>query len=188
MPTDLQLRPITVAEYHRMAEAEIIAADERIELLDGMLVTMPPIGRIHMFAHARIVRYLIERLGKAAIVAGQAAVPLTPTDEPQPDVIAFKPGTDLKPQSSWTNSDILALFEIADSSLRRDIGPKREAYARGGITEYIVADLGGARLLRYREPDGASYRRVDQLFAGDHFALEALPEVLLAVSAFLEPL
>jgi Uma2 family endonuclease len=186
MAIDLQIRPITVDEYQRMADAGIIDVDERIELLDGMLVRMPPIGWTHMFAHERIVRYLVDRLGSAALIAGQASLPLTATDEPQPDITLFRPGTDRKPKSSWTHADLLGLFELSDSTLRRDSGPKRKAYARGGVAELVIVDLHGARLLRHREPDGADYRTVDELFAGDRFALEALPDISLDVSAFLE--
>jgi Uma2 family endonuclease len=119
------------------------------------------------------------------MIAGQASVPLTATDEPQPDITLFRPGTERKPKSSWTHADLLGLFELSDSTLRRDTGPKRKAYARGGVAEYLIVDLRGARLLRHRKPDGADYRTVDELDAGDRFALEALPDIPLDVSALL---
>jgi Uma2 family endonuclease len=187
MALEIPIRPITVDEYHRMVRARIIRDDERIELLGGMLVEMPPLGQSHIAAHTRIVQYLIERFGYRLLVSGQASIPLTPTDEPEPDISLFLPETFDKPKSQWTASDVVALIEISDSSLRRDLGPKLRAYSRGGIAEYLVVDLSRPRLIRHLDPDGNSYRRIDELSCGEDFTLLRCPDVSLEVSAFLPP-
>ena len=152
MALEIPIRPITAVEYHRMVRDGIIRDDERIELLGGMLVEMPPLGQSHITAHTRIVKYLIERLGDRLAVAGQASIALTLTDEPEPDISLFLPGTFEKPKSQWTGSDTVVLIEISDSSLRRDLGPKLRAYARGDIAEYIVVDLLGCTSQHLVEP------------------------------------
>ncbi len=186
MAIELPIRPITVDEYHRMAEAGIIEEDERVELLDGMLVEMPPIGRSHILAHTRIVRYLIERFGREVAVAGQAAIPLTPTDEPQPDITLFRPEALEKGTLHWTSSDVVALLEIAASSLHRDAGPKMRAYARGNVSEYLIVDLSNERIIRHREPRGEKYVKIDELPRGAEFALEKVPARSLNVTEFFE--
>lgn len=187
MALEIPIRPITAVEYHRMVRARIIRDDERIELLGGILVEMPPLGQSHITAHTRIVKYLIERFGERLLVSGQASIVLTPTDEPEPDISLFLPETFDKPKSQWAGSDIVALIEISDSSLRRDLGPKLRAYARGGIAEYIVVDLQKKRLIRHRNPDGDSYRSAEELFPGEEFSFLNFPDALLAVSAFFPP-
>jgi Uma2 family endonuclease len=187
MALEIPIRPITAVEYHRMVRKGIIRDDERIELLGGMLVEMPPLGQSHITAHTRIVKYLIERFGERLFVSGQASIVLTPTDEPEPDISLFLPETFDKPKSQWGGSDIVALIEISDSSLRRDLGPKLRAYARGDIAEYIVVDLRDTRLLRHRDPGGDAYQTADELHPGEEFTLLRMPDVSLAVSAFFAP-
>jgi Uma2 family endonuclease len=187
MATELQIRPITVAEYKRMSDAGIIDEDERIELLGGMLVALPPFGEGHIFAHERIVRYLIERFGDRLLVAGQASLPLTRIDEPQPDVTLFLPETAAKPKSRWTISDVVALLEISDTSLRRDRGPKLRAYARGMVAEYIIVDIRNRRLIRYRDPLHEKYQTVEEFEPGQSFTLLGFPDVSLEVAEFFGP-
>jgi Uma2 family endonuclease len=184
MATGVTLRPISVDDYHRMGECDILGDDERIELLGGMLVAMPPIGEAHIFAHTRIVRYLIERYGDSVIVAGQAAIPLTRTDEPQPDISLFRPEAFHKPMSGWSDSDIVALIEISDSSLRRDLGPKMRAYARGLVSEYLVVDLRHRLIIRHHDPHGEAYGSIDRLEVGEVFTLRKVAGIQLEVGAF----
>jgi len=185
MAIELPIRPITVSEYARMADVGIIDADERIELLGGMLVALPPLGEGHIFAHERIVHYLIERFGRRLLIAGQASVPLTRIDEPQPDVTLFLPEIGAKPKARWTISDVVALLEISDSSQRRDRGPKLRAYARGKVAEYIIVDIRDRSLIRHRDPLDETYRTIDVFETGQNFTLLRFPEVPLEVAEFL---
>ncbi|MGH7727794.1 MAG: Uma2 family endonuclease, partial [Vulcanimicrobiaceae bacterium] len=160
MALELPLRPITVDEYHRMVEVGIIDSEEHVELLDGRIVTMPPIGPPHYTAHGLIVEYLVQRLGERAFVAGQASVVLGVYDEPQPDIAVFaRRVVSLAPERPSTD-EIYALIEVADSSIRRDRGPKLRAYARGGIREYLIVELAAQRLRVQRKPNGEQYDSV----------------------------
>ena len=180
-------REFTVTEYHGMVEAGIIAHDERVELLEGRVVEMPPIGLRHWNRHATIVAYLNATLANRALVVGQGSFPLGTRSEPQPD-IAILPcrsyeTAGLPPQPT----DIYAVIELADSSLRTDLGLKLKLYARHGIADYVVVDLEGDRLLYHTEPHALGYRKTTVLERGGAFALSALPSVTLSATPFLRP-
>src|SRR5271165_3234649 len=116
MQVELPLRPITVDEYHRMAEAGIFDEDERVELLDGMLVEMPPTEWPHGLSYGLTLRHLFERLGGRFFVSGDISIPLGPRDEPQPDIAIFRLAVlGKKRKSELKAADIVALIEISDS-------------------------------------------------------------------------
>ncbi|MGD0051663.1 MAG: Uma2 family endonuclease [Vulcanimicrobiaceae bacterium] len=185
MVTDYTLRPFTVEEYHRLADIGLLRPEERVELIDGAIVEMSPIGQNHWGSHLQIVSYLVRALTGAAEVAGQASLPLGTRDEPQPDVAvlalrAYKGGPSVEPE------EIYAAIEIADSSLKKDIGPKLRLYARHRIADYLVVDLRGDVLLHHREPHDLGYRVCTTLRSGDVFTLTALPDIVLRADAFLD--
>jgi Uma2 family endonuclease len=184
MVSDYTLRPFSVDEYHRMAEAGVLDAEERVELIDGAIVEMSPIGRTHWGRHLAITTYLVRALGDRAAIAGQASFPLRPRDEPQPDVAILAPrdyvhGPDLQP------SELFAAIEIADSSLEKDLGPKLLLYARHRIADYLVVDLRHDVLLHHSEPHDLGYGATTTLRVGDTFTLTALPDVALDAGAFI---
>lgn len=187
MALELKPRKITVAEYHRMAEAGILAPDERLELVDGILVEMSPIGRRHWALHAAIVAYLNRTLAGHASVVGQLTLPLGDFDEPQPDIAIFAHEPTQYFDRQPTLEDIYALIEIADWSLARDTGSKRDLYARFEIREYLVVDVNEKTLLRYTAPRDRRYGRLARLTYGETFALGAVPDVALNAEAFLPP-
>jgi Uma2 family endonuclease len=183
MAIDLPLRPITVDEYHRMADVGILEEDERIELLGGMLVKMPPIGQSDLRGHGYLVEHLMKRLGDRVFVSGMASVPLGRFDEPQPDVTVFARHVVDMREKTWTVDDVYAVFEIADSSMRRDTGPKLRAYASGGVAEYFIADVKKCRVLRHRNPIGKRYETIDELTTADRLELLRVPGIGLEVAA-----
>jgi Uma2 family endonuclease len=83
---EYKLREFTVEEYHRLAEVGVLQPEERVELLDGAIVEMSPIGIPHWDRHARISEYLIQTLGNDAYVVPQGSFPLGRTNEPQPGI------------------------------------------------------------------------------------------------------
>jgi Uma2 family endonuclease len=184
MPSELVLRPFTVDEYHRMVEAGVLDAQERVELIDGAIVEMSPIGENHWGRHLAIVTYLVRVLGDRAAVAGQASLPLRPRDEPQPDVAILAPRR-YGPGPSFEPRDLLAAIEIADSSLRTDLGPKLLLYARHRVPDYLVVDVRHDVLLHHRQPHDLRYGLLDRLGARGTFTLTALPDVVLDAGAFL---
>lgn len=182
---ELRPRKITVDEYHRMADAGILRRQERVELIDGIIVEMSPIGPPHGGLHGQIVEYLNRLLAAHAKVLGQFTLPLGEFSEPQPDigVFAYHPTRYLARYP--TVEETFALIEIADSSISTDAGKKRELYARFSIREYLIADIANRRLLRFTKPITGQYTATQQLSYGDRFALEALPELTLDADPFL---
>lgn len=185
MPLEYKLREFTVAEYHRLAEIGVLRPEERVELLDGAIVEMSPIGNRHWARHARIVEYLIHTIGVRARVAGQSSLPLGDRDEPQPDIAVLAPREYEPPHTTPLPAEMFALVELSDTSLAKDLGKKLRVYARHGIADYLVVDLADNALLRHREPHDIGYRICDRLAAGDTFELAALPGIRLRADAFL---
>jgi Uma2 family endonuclease len=152
------VRRLTVQDYHRMAEIGIFAADERVELLDGNLVSMVAKGTAHSSATTRTRRVLEAGLGKHVCVRIQDPVQLDDYSEPEPDIaIAVLDPleyADHHPQPS----EIFLLIEVADTSLAFDLGAKALAYARSGITDYWILDVQARKLFVLRSPTAQGYQ------------------------------
>jgi hypothetical protein len=118
-------RPITVSEYHRMAEVGILYEDDRVELIEGHLIAMSPIGTEHAGAVNWLNRALVLAVGDAGIVSVQNPVRLSDRTEPQTDFTVLKPRPDDYRKAPARPEDVLLLIEIADSSLKYDRAVKR---------------------------------------------------------------
>jgi Uma2 family endonuclease len=187
MAIEYKLREFTVDEYHRLAEIGMLRPDERVELLDGAIVEMSPIGNRHWRRHARISAYLAATLAGAAFVVPQGSFPLGPKNEPQPDLAILAPHQGDEAQRDPTPEEIYAVIELADSSLGKDTGPKLRLYARFAIPDYIVVDLEGDILFHYHDPHELGYRSEDRIHATDAFTIRRLAHVALSAAPFLKP-
>lgn len=188
--TGISLRTFTVDEYHRIAEAGLFDEGPGVELLDGLVVAMPPIGERHWVVHALIVEYLIRSLGDRALVVGQISVPLGERNEPQPDIalVARSAIEDFADRERRIGpSEIFALIEIAETSQVKDLGIKRRLYGRHGIPSYLVVDLPARRLRKLSRPVEGDYASDVTLARGDSFSLEAFPDVALEAGRLLPP-
>lgn len=187
MAIEPKRRIITVFEYHRMVEAGVLHEGERLELLDGIIVEMSPLGGKHAALHLLITDYLKDALRGRAAIAGQISVPLGDLNEPQPDIAILAPKAREYYLRRPTLEEFFALIEIADSSLTQDTGKKRDLYARFGIAEYLVVDVVGRKLLRFVNPRDNRFEAHQELSYGDSFHLGAIPEIDLEADAFLPP-
>jgi Uma2 family endonuclease len=185
MALEYTLRPFTVDEYHRMAEAGVLDPEERVELIDGAIVEMSPIGSAHWIRHTAIVKYLIQSVGDRAEVAGQSSLPLGKRDEPQPDVAVLAPRWYEKGLNTPTPAQIYAAIEISDTSLRKDLGPKLRLYARHGIADYLVVDVKDDVLYHHHDPHDVGYASCERIGPHDVFSVRALPDITLHAKAFL---
>jgi Uma2 family endonuclease len=182
----LSPRPFSVAEYHRMAQVGLFE-DERVELLEGLIVEMSPISPRHWQRHAAITGYLYGELGPAVLVVPQGSFPLGDRNEPQPDLALLVPDAYDERGRPPTPAEILCLIEIADTSLAKDLGPKVRLYARFGIPDYLVVDLDANVLLYHSQPHALGYGRVERLPFDATFQLARFPELLLRTNPFLKP-
>jgi Uma2 family endonuclease len=158
MGMPLTHRRFTVDEYHRMAETGILGADERVELLDGYIVPMSPIGARHAGSVNRLTRLLVGRLGETATVGVQNPVILNERWEPQPDiaVLAFRPDDYVERHPG--PDDILLIVEVADSSTYVDRRVKLPSYAAFRVPEVWLVNLEADRVEIYLDPVGNRYR------------------------------
>jgi Uma2 family endonuclease len=178
-------RRFTVDEYHAMGAAGVIGPSERVELLDGEILTMPPISPRHTGDVNRLTHLLITRFGSRAVVQVQNPVRLDDYSEPEPDIALLRPRDDFYASAHARPQDVLALLEVAETSLRYDAGKKLRAYARRGIPEYWIVDLRGERIVVHREPAQTEYAVEGSASRGETLAFEAFPSDVLRVDELL---
>lgn len=162
-----------------MAAADVFAPEDRVELIDGEVVEMSPIGSRHAGCVNRLNRLLTAALGEQAVVAVQNPVQVGDLSEPQPDLVLLRPRPDFYAEHHGMPPDILLVIEVADTSLRFDLERKTPLYLAGGIPEVWVIDLAAGVLQVFRPGT------VERLSVGDVLAPEAFPDVVLQVAAIL---
>lgn len=174
-------RRLTVDEYHRMGEAGILGEDNRVELIDGELVTMAPIGSGHAYIVDLMTDSLVRQVPRNCLVRIQNPIQLGDFGEPEPDMaIVKRQNYRLQhPQAS----DVLVLVEVAETSLKYDRTTKLRLYARFGIPEVWIIDVDGKRVEVYRTPqaDAQTYQDVRRYTKG-FVVPEAIPGIELRVA------
>jgi Uma2 family endonuclease len=162
--TDLTLPryKLTVDDYHRMGETGILNEDSRVELIEGELIEMAPIGSQHASVVSILMALLVPQCAGLAIVSTQNSVQLSQHNEPQPDLMLLKPRTDWYRYALPTAADVLLVIEVADTTLAQDRKFKSLLYARHGIPEYWVVNLVDGLLEIYQEPSSDGYRRASR--------------------------
>lgn len=158
-PIAQDLRLITVAEYHQMAAAGILTADEHVELLAGHIIRKMPKGPAHSAFCKRIEKLLERRLGDQILVRLQDPVQLDPLSEPEPDIAIVQPRDDFYEEAHPTPNEVYWLVEVADTTIKRDLGLKANLYAAAGIEDYWVLNLATQQLHVFREPQVDGYQR-----------------------------
>lgn len=139
----------TVADYARMREAGILREDDRVELLDGEVRSMGPIGPFHAAIVNVLVLLFTRQLGDRAIVSGQNPIQLHNHSEPQPDVAILQPREDFYAAAHPRPDDVLIVVEVSDSSLDYDRNEKLPRYASAGIPEVWIIDVGKQTIEQY---------------------------------------
>jgi Uma2 family endonuclease len=148
---------LTVDEYYRMAEVGLLPPDARVELIEGEIIDMAPIGSRHAAAVNLLAERLIRGQGGTALVSIQAPVRLGLRSEPQPDLAILKPRADRYAGSHPTAADVLLLIEVSDATLRFDREVKAKLYAQHGVSELWIVDLNDHRVHVFREPVQGAY-------------------------------
>jgi Uma2 family endonuclease len=186
MALTLRRRRFTLDEYHRMGESGILGADDRVELIEGEIIEMSPIGSRHAGTVARIHHVFSTRLGDQAVVWIQNPLVLAQLQsEPEPDIMLLAPRTDFYAAGLPEPPDVRLLVEVADSSLLYDRRTKLPLYARAGVTEAWLVDLEAARIEIHRDAAGSRYRNVRLPRAGEPFAPGAFPDLTLTLGDLL---
>jgi len=184
MEKTLQRRRFCVDEFYRLAEAGILAADERLELVDGAIVVMTPIGRRHATCVTAFQEALSALVPRATLRV-QLPILLDPESEPEPDLALVRRREDRYLPAHPGPADVFLLVEVSRTTLAYDREVKLPLYARAGIPEVWIADLAGDRLEIYRDPRPDAYTTVGVLARNDAVAPVAFPDLRLTVGDLL---
>ena len=175
----------TADEYQRMGHAGILSEDDRLELIDGEVLAMTPIGHRHTACVTRATHGLILAVGDRAIVQTQGSIRLNLYNEPQPDLVLLRPRDDFYASRHRAPEDILLVIEIADSSIEYDRDVKAAMYAASGIPEYWLVDLNSNVVTRHQSPERGVYQSIERLRRGQRIAPTLLPTCTIAVDVLL---
>ena len=176
---------LIVRDYHRLGEAGVLGEDDRVELLEGQLVDMSPIGPRHAYVVDLLTGLLLPAVGERGRVRVQNPIVLDSGSEPQPDIVVARPSPGSYRDAHPRPDDVLLLIEVADSSFEFDSGAKRELYATAGIREFWIVDLTTDRVLVHRTPTGGAHASTRPVGMSGTLPVEALPDIAIAAATIL---
>jgi hypothetical protein len=177
-----QARRFSVDEYHQMIDAHILGEDDRVELLEGLIVTVSPQKPPHAVVTERLNDVLFLGLGREFLVRCQLPLTLPESEsEPEPDITVIPRGSPTHQEHPHTAP---LVFEVSRASLRRDRLVKARIYARASVLEYALVDVAGRRIEVHREPLPAErrYAQAELLAMGDRFVSRSVPGVSFALA------
>lgn len=178
-------RRISVYEYHAMGEAGILGVDERVELIDGEIITMSPIGPEHGASVDAGNYFLVSLVRNRAIVRVQGNVRLDEYNEPQPDFALLKWRDDFYRHELPGPDDVMLIIEVSDSSLSYDRNRKLALYARFGVPEVWIANIPARVVEVYRDPVDSEYTDSRVYSPGEMVSPLAFGDVEVSVSRFI---
>ena len=166
------LHRFTRDEYYRMGEAGLFS-NERVELLEGEIITMSPQNSPHAGITSRLAATLIRLLSAHFSVRAQCPIILNDWSEPEPDIAVCQLDPDDYVREHPHANQVLLVIEVADSSLFYDRNRKVKAYAGSEIPEYWIINLVDRRIEQLSDPDPAAQRYQQERYAkaGDSLSL-----------------
>lgn len=176
------LMRITCDRYHAMIAGGGLTPEDRVELIDGYLITKMSIGPHHSAVVTKLERLLDRKLEDRAIVRGQNPVTIHDYSEPEPDVVVARFRQDYYATRHPHPEDVLLVIEVADSSLAFDRNAKIPLYAAAGIPETWLVDLAESQILVFRKPEGVEYLEMEIFGAGDTLPVPGFEDATLAVN------
>ena len=178
-----QRHAVSAEEYLRMGEGGVFAPEARLELIEGEIVEMAPIGSPHA-GMVNILNRLFSRVaGNVAVVAVQNPLIVGDRSVPQPDLVLLRPRADSYTRSHPTAADVLLVVEVADTTLPFDLGTKIPLYARCGIAETWVIDVQERVVRVFRDPSASGYRTSFTVSGDESVAVLALPAAVVSLAA-----
>ncbi len=175
----------TVDEYEALGQIGFFGFDRRLELIDGEIFEMTPIGPDHGGCVLFLTSLFSSRLGARAVVGIQGAVVLGNLSEPQPDLVILVGPVERYRHRHPRSEDILLLIEVSDSTLRFDRKVKLPVYAREGVAEVWIADLKGKAVEIHRQPTTEGYAFTGRKRRGETVTPEAFPDLVITVEEIL---
>jgi Uma2 family endonuclease len=172
-----EYRPLRRAEYDKLIQLGVFQ-DERIELLDGVLVPMSPIGPRHSSAIDFLNLLLVRALGDRARIRIQNPFAASDISEPEPDVLVARLGD----YTADHPDEAFLVIEVAESSLRIDRGRKLRIYAERGVPDYWIVDVVSRRIEVHRDPSGGTFRTARVYEGSEPIELLRFPDVVIRVN------
>lgn len=174
---------LSVRDFYKMGEVGILGPDDRVELIEGALIDMAPIGSPHAGMVTRLTNLFAQLLAGRAVLSPQNPVRLGEHSEPQPDLTVLRAREDFYADAHPEPADVLLLIEVADTSVRFDRETKVPLYARHGIPEVWLIDLNARRVEVHRGPMGGAYRERRFPENTETLGPALLPDVAIALGA-----
>jgi Uma2 family endonuclease len=181
-PSSFTLHRLSVDDYHKMGEAGIFGHDDRVELIEGRLIDMAPIGSDHAGKVIQLNAMLNRIFSRLALVSPQNPIRLSEHSEPQPDFAILRLRDDFYRTSHPQPQDVLLVIEVSDTSVRYDREMKIPLYARYGIPEVWLLDLPNTQLEIYRQPKTEGYGEVLHPTNAEDVAPALLPDGVLSIA------
>jgi Uma2 family endonuclease len=175
----LLTRKFTVDQYHQMAQEGILSHQERIELVEGDVIPMSPIGFRHAFVTNYLANWFTRHLGETVFTSSQNPILLGDRSEPQPDIALLKPVDNFYADRLPEATDILLLIEVADSSLIYDQTVKIPLYAQFKIPEVWLINLNQRQLDCYQNPLHDTYQNKTTFYPDQMISPLAFPGLAL---------
>ena len=185
MSVQIARRSFTVAEYYRMAEAGILSEDDRVELLDGEVIEMSPIGSRHAACVDRLNGFLNGVKGPRFIVRVQNPIRLDDHSEPQPDITLLRVRFDFYAAAHPTPADVMIVIEVADSSVELDRQVKLPLYAQAEVPEVWLANLPNDTVEFYAQPSNGAYQVAKVFRRGETVISQMVPDLQIGVDEIL---
>jgi Uma2 family endonuclease len=184
MPITMPRYRFTIADYELMGQAGILTEDDHVELIEGEIVKMSPIGPRHLNCVMLLTRLLVRQVSDDILVGVQNPIRLPGDSQPEPDLSLIRADRDRSVVPGI--SDVLVVIEVSDSTLAYDRDVKFPLYAAAGIPEAWLVDLAAGRIERHTEPGATGYRAIIRAERGDTIASATVPTLAIAVEAILD--
>lgn len=185
MSVQFQKWYFNVEDYYRMAEAGLFSEDDRVELIEGEVIKMSPIGNRHAGCVNRLNSFFSRKVGHVAIISVQNPIRLNDFSEPEPDIALLKPRDDFYSESHPTAADVLLVIEVAETSVEYDRSVKMPLYAQAGIPEGWLVNLPKDIIEIYTQPKDGKYQKVQRLKRGKSLASPTITDLSLSVDEIL---
>lgn len=177
MSATLTRKQFTVDEYTRMRETGILTEDDRVELLDGEIYEMSPVGPLHVALVNKLNKLLGKQVGERGIISIQNPIRISVYGEPQPDIAILQPRADFYTEALATPDDILLLIEVADTTLEYDREHKLPLYAQAHIREVWIIDVHSQMIEQYTQPSQGIYTQVTRVLPGNTITASTLADI-----------
>ena len=184
MSHQIARRWFNVDEYYRMAESGILSQADRVELIEGEIVTMSPIGSRHAACVGRLTEVL-SQVSDRAIVWVQNPIRIDRYSEPEPDIALVKRRADFYSAGHPTPAEVLLIVEVADTSTQYDRETKIPLYAGAGIPESLLVNLPKDVVECYTQPVNGTYQSITIIKRGESFSSQVLPGLTLSADSIL---